>query len=103
MNADAIASSAFGKKVKCLRKKKSMTQAQVAKLSGVVQAEVSRVETNPGSVRILTIEKVVAALGYTLERFLKEKHVVLDAEAASKFKPSELADLIESDVVILQG
>jgi hypothetical protein len=49
-----------------VRKALTVTQAVLAKRSGLKQAEVSRIENNPTSVQIKTLDRYVAGLGGTL-------------------------------------
>lgn len=49
-----------------VRKALTVTQATVAARSGLKQAEVSRIENNPTSVQLRTLDRYVAGLGGTL-------------------------------------
>jgi HTH-type transcriptional regulator / antitoxin HipB len=59
--------------LRSLRKKRSLTQAQLGVLIGVTQARVVEIEANPGSVGLQQILQVLAALGAGL--------VIRDAQA----------------------
>lgn len=54
------------------REEKGMSQRELAKLSGVMQKTISRIENGIDLPKIATLAKIAKALGYTIEISLKE-------------------------------
>lgn len=61
---------AIGSRLRRLRQEKSITQAQLAKLIGVRQSHISKIENNRSSVSIETLEKIANALGVSPGRLI---------------------------------
>lgn len=57
----------FGTKIKAIRIAKNWTQTELAKRSGVPQGQISRLETSVGIPRLDIAQKLVAALGISLQ------------------------------------
>lgn len=90
VDVDAIAEPATGRRIRLLRERRKLTQAQLAKAAGVSQSDVSRAESEPGAVRFASLMKLADALGCTLFEFTGQKSIVLRAE--------DLAHLTARDV-----
>ena len=56
----------IGDKIKTLRKQKGLTQAQLGELVGVQKAQISKIEKSTANVKIVTVLKVLRALGAKL-------------------------------------
>ncbi|MVX34408.1 helix-turn-helix domain-containing protein [Myroides sp. LoEW2-1] len=56
----------IGSKIKILRKQKGLTQAQLGELVGVQKAQISKIEKSTANVKIVTVFKVLNALGAKL-------------------------------------
>lgn len=52
--------------LRALRKARGLTQAQLGELLGVKQARIAEIESNPGTVSLEQLTRVLAALGATL-------------------------------------
>lgn len=61
---------AIGVRLRRLRQEKSLTQSQLAKLTGVRQSHISKIENNRSSVSIETLEKIANALGVSPGRLI---------------------------------
>ena len=59
-----------GTRLRALRKARGLTTAQVAERVGMAQQNVSRIEQGRHAVSFPTLEKILAAMGYTLEDLL---------------------------------
>jgi len=64
----------LGQKIRELRAFKSMTQEQLAELSGLPQSHISRLEVGKHSPSHATLEKIAAALGVTVHDIDYEEH-----------------------------
>lgn len=53
------------------RNKKNLTQTELAKITGIHQAEISKIERGIGNPSIKTLERIAQGLELTLELFLK--------------------------------
>lgn len=62
MEFPVATSQQLGQVLRGFRKSQGLTQAQVARLGGLLQKTVSLVETNPSKASFETIQKVLAAL-----------------------------------------
>lgn len=60
----------IGSRIRRLRQEKSISQAQLAKLIGVGQSFISKLENNRSSVSIETLEKIANALGVSPGRLI---------------------------------
>lgn len=60
----------IGSRLRRLRQEKSLTQSQLAKLIGVRQSHISKIENNRSSVSIGTLEKIANALGVSPGRLI---------------------------------
>jgi HTH-type transcriptional regulator / antitoxin HipB len=52
--------------LRALRKARGLTQAQLGAMVGVKQARIAEIESNPGSVSLEQLTRILAALGATL-------------------------------------
>jgi HTH-type transcriptional regulator / antitoxin HipB len=52
--------------LRALRKARGLTQAQLGALVGVKQARIAEIESNPGTVSLDQLTRILAALGATL-------------------------------------
>jgi transcriptional regulator with XRE-family HTH domain len=58
----------LGVKIKNLRKEKNISQEELAKKAGISRTTLSKIENGYFSkVSVVTLEKILAILGYTLE------------------------------------
>jgi DNA-binding XRE family transcriptional regulator len=64
----------LGMKIKEFRAKKSMTQEDLAELSGLPQSHISRLESGKHSPSHLTLEKIAKALGVSIHDIDYEEH-----------------------------
>ncbi len=64
----------LGLKIKELRAKKSMTQEDLAELSGLPQSHISRLEAGKHSPSHMTLQKISKALGVTIHDIDYEEH-----------------------------
>ncbi|MGM7550540.1 helix-turn-helix domain-containing protein [Myroides odoratimimus] len=62
----------IGAKIKILRKQKGLTQAQLGELVGVQKAQISKIEKSTANVKIVTVLKVINALGAKLTWEIEE-------------------------------
>jgi transcriptional regulator with XRE-family HTH domain len=62
----------YGAKIKELRDKAGMTQAELSEKSGISQEHISRIENGKYSPNVKTADKIAGALGVTLMDILKE-------------------------------
>lgn len=62
----------LGEMIKSLRKEKNLTQAQLGELANVGKWTVSKIENGSEDVSILTIGRVLRALGYPAQLVLYE-------------------------------
>jgi transcriptional regulator with XRE-family HTH domain len=60
----------IGSRLRRLRQERSITQSQLAKLIGVRQSHISKIENNRSSVSIETLEKIANALGVSPGKFI---------------------------------
>jgi DNA-binding XRE family transcriptional regulator len=66
---DAVAILA-GSRIAAARKKRGMTQAQLGKLLGIPQSQVSRLEKNPDRTSVAMLKRVAAALKVDVSHLL---------------------------------
>lgn len=64
----------LGQKIRELRAKKSLTQADLAELSGLPQSHISRLEVGKHSPSHMTLEKIAKALGVEVHDIDYEEH-----------------------------
>lgn len=64
-------SSKFGKKVKEIRLKKDMSQADLAKVLGVHPTYISGIERGVRNMALSNIERLAKALGVPIEELIK--------------------------------
>ena len=57
----------IAEKIYELREKRHLTQKQLAEKAGMAQNAVSRIEKGENSLTLRTVQRVAAALGYTVE------------------------------------
>lgn len=62
-----------GKKIKELRRKKDMTQQQLAEATGFTKSLISKIENGQTGSAIATLSKIASALGVTLSWLLQEE------------------------------
>ena len=63
--------TAFGKRLKQLRQKNSLTQLDLELESGISRTEISRIENGQKNIEFLTIVKLATALDISLHEFFK--------------------------------
>ena len=63
--------TAFGKRLKQLRQKSSLTQLDLELESGISRTEISRIENGQKNIEFLTIVKLATALDISLHEFFK--------------------------------
>ena len=56
----------IGKLIRELRKERGLTQVELAEYSGVTFSTINKIENEKGGVKLETVEKVLAVLGYDL-------------------------------------
>lgn len=61
--AEMDARAALGAELASLRSSRQLTQLDLQRLSGVQQAEISRIESGAGNPTLSTVEKITQALG----------------------------------------
>ncbi|MBI8990098.1 helix-turn-helix transcriptional regulator [Corynebacterium sp. CCM 8863] len=54
---------AFARELSCARKERKITQTELAEVSGVDQAEISRIENGRANPTLYTVSRLAAALG----------------------------------------
>ena len=62
----------YGKRIRELRMRVGLTQAQLAKKSGLLQSQVSMIETGDRGLSVKTADKIAQALGITLNALFEE-------------------------------
>jgi len=73
----------IGIKIKEIREKQKISMNTLSRLCNVSQANLSRIESGRQQPAFDTLERIVAALGYTLAEFFSSSDVVaVDAELA---------------------
>ena len=71
--------SDLGKRIKILRKEKSLSQEKLAKEVGISRVTLSKLENGYlANVSIATLDKVLSILGYELELAVKNPFVSID-------------------------
>ena len=65
-------SEKFGKKVKEIRLKKNMTQAELAKVLGVHPTYISSIERGTRNMALKNIERLAQALHVSIEELIKK-------------------------------
>ncbi|MBD7984784.1 helix-turn-helix domain-containing protein [Sporosarcina sp. Sa2YVA2] len=63
----------IGKKIKELRRKKDMTQQQLAELTGFTKSLISKIENGQTGSAVATLSKIASVLGVTLSWLLQEE------------------------------
>ena len=63
----------YGKRIKELRTKAGMTQAELAALANITQAHISLIENDELGVTVKTADKLAAALGVRLIDLFEEE------------------------------
>lgn len=63
----------IGKKLKDLRISLKITQAELSERSGLRQATISDIENDRADFFLKTLEKIVSAMGYSLEFIFKKQ------------------------------
>lgn len=61
----------LGETIKKIRKAKGLSQRELAKLAGVSDATISKLENNTANITMENIKKIVSALGFSFEEILK--------------------------------
>ena len=61
----------FGRRLKEARLRKGMTQAELSRLTGIAQPDVSQIERGLANCTIETMEKLAAAVDAPLHQLLK--------------------------------
>jgi DNA-binding XRE family transcriptional regulator len=67
------AAQRVGERLRALRKARGLTAKEVAARAGLAQQTISRVELGQHDVVFSTLEKILAAMGYTLEDILPDE------------------------------
>ena len=62
---------ALGQALIAAREKASLSQRELAKISGVMQAEISKIEQGRGNPTLLTLQKLAKPLGVTIASLLE--------------------------------
>ena len=62
---------ALGQALIAAREKASLSQRELAKISGVMQAEISKIEQGRGNPTLLTLQKLAKSLGVTIASLLE--------------------------------
>ncbi len=74
----------FGEKVKRLRKKRNLTQEQLAEVIDISPRNLSKIEVGDCFVKAETLEKLLAALGVTTEELFANDHIKTNDELISQ-------------------
>lgn len=70
----------FGEKVKRLRKKKNLTQEQLAEMIDISPRNLSRIEVGNCFVKAETLERLLTALDVTTEELFANDHIKTNSE-----------------------
>jgi len=60
-----------GGRIKALRKKKKLTQVQLAEKAGLQDSNLSRLESGSSNVTLLTLSRIAETLGVEVKDFFK--------------------------------
>lgn len=74
----------FGEKVKRLRKKRNLTQEQLAEMIDISPRNLSKIEVGDCFVKAETLEKLLAALEVTTEELFANDHIKSNDELISQ-------------------
>ncbi|MEM9066496.1 MAG: helix-turn-helix transcriptional regulator [Planctomycetota bacterium] len=87
-------------KIRTLRRVARLTQKELAKHAGTTQAEVSRAERQPDSVRVSVLSRIVATLGSDLGDLAESGPLAIEQDVLQDvFSSAQLAKLQEAAVV----
>lgn len=70
----------FGEKVKRLRKKRNLTQEQLAEMIDISPRNLSKIEVGECFVKAETLEKLLAALNISTEELFANDHIKTNSE-----------------------
>ena len=65
----------FGEKIKRLRKKRNLTQEELAEMINIAPRNLSKIEVGANFVTAETLEKLLAALNVTTEELFANDHI----------------------------
>ncbi len=68
----AVMARSMGIKVKAIRQRRQLTQAELARRSGIARANIARIEAGIHSPTVPTLRRVAHALGVTFSRLVEE-------------------------------
>ena len=60
-----------GERIRSIRYEKGLSQEKLSLISGVDRTYIASVERGNRNISIITLEKIVVALGYSMEAFFK--------------------------------
>lgn len=70
----------FGEKIKRLRKKKNLTQEQLAEMIDISPRNLSKIEVGDCFVKAETLEKLLTALNVSTEELFANEHIKSNSE-----------------------
>lgn len=70
----------FGEKIKRLRKKRNLTQEQLAEMIDISPRNLSKIEVGDCFVKAETLEKLLRALGISTEELFANDHIKTNSE-----------------------
>jgi transcriptional regulator with XRE-family HTH domain len=62
----------YGKRIKQFRIDRDMTQKELAEKTGLLQSQISMIENGERGLNVKTADKIVSALGVTLNDIMRE-------------------------------
>ena len=74
----------FGEKIKRLRKKRNLTQEELAEMINIAPRNLSKIEVGANFVTAETLEKLLAALNVTTEELFANDHIKDNKELLSE-------------------
>ena len=77
-----VENNEVGEKIRELRKNAGLTQQELAKKTGIIQSDLSRMESGEYRVSLVALTKILGALDMTVSEFFGEGSPVGSVEAA---------------------